>query len=193
MKHSTILFTAALLLVSSAAMAQKVYVDYDREADLSSVATYGWVESDEDLRDTNELGHRKVVAAVDRHLAEAGLRKVLTNADVWVTYHTAEEENIRMDTSSFGYGYPSSWYWGGYWGGYRGGLGATSYSTTVSSYTEGTLVIDIWTDDPKEMVWRGIATAVVPANPGKAEKKLDKALDKMGKKFRKMQQKEAKS
>ena len=76
----------------------------------------------------------------------------------------------------------------GYWGGYGGG-----YSTTVSNYTEGTLVIDVWEAKKDQMIWRGIATATVGSSAGKNEKKLDKALAKMAKQYQKQQKKNAKA
>ncbi len=185
-------FLLLLALLAAPAVAQKVFVDFDETVDFSQLKTFAFKESPEDLRDTNELGHTRVQNAIRRQLIEGGFSQVQSNPDVWVTYHTAEKDQIRINSTSLGYGYHPGWYgsgwrYGGYWGGYGGG-----YSTTVSNYTEGTLVIDVWDAKKDQMIWRGIATAVVPAKAAKAEKKLDSALLKMSKAFQKQQKKNAK-
>ena len=184
-----------LILAAGPLAAQKVYVDYDRDADFDSYSTFQWQRSDEDLRDTDPLAHTRVKHAIAYRLSQGGvgLTEVDSDPDLFVTYHTAEKENLQVNSSSMGYGgygagwYGRGWYGGGYWG---GGFG--SYSTTVTTYTEGTLVIDIWDARKNQMVWRGMATAVVPAKAAKAEKKLEKALLKMSKEFQKQQKKAAK-
>ena len=183
-------------LLAAPAIAQKVFVDFDETIDFSQYKTFALRESPEDLRDSNELGHTRVHNAIRRQLTtgDRPVTMVLENPDLWVTYHTSEKEEIRIDHDTFGMGYGSGWYgsswvYGGYWGGgYRG-----SYTTTVSNYTKGTLVIDIWDAKKEQMVWRGIATDIVPANPGKREKLLEKALDKMSNKYRKQQKKNARA
>jgi hypothetical protein len=57
----------------------------------------------------------------------------------------------------------------------------------VSSYSQGTLVIDIWRPDTEELIWRGAVVGVVPDNPSpqKAQDTIEKALNKIGKEWRK--------
>jgi hypothetical protein len=177
------LFLTALL--APPALAQKVFVDFDDTVDFSQYETFAFKESPEDLRNTNELGHRRILEAIGRQLTETGFIESESDPDMWVTYHAAEEDQIRIDSANLGYGYGSGWYgrgwhYGGYWGLKGGG-----YSTTVSKYSEGTLAIDIWDAEKNQMMWRGIATAVVPSSSAKREKKLDKALDKMSEEYQK--------
>ena len=61
--------------------------------------------------------------------------------------------------------------------------------TTVTTFTEGTLVIDVWDAKSKKLIWRGAATAAVPRNPEKGGALIDKAVDKLGKKWDKMKRK----
>ena len=171
------------VLLATSAAAQKVFV--------AQYESFAFKESPEDLRNTNELGHRRILNAISRQLIDSGLSQTQSDPDVWVTYHAAEEEQIRINSANLGYGYSRGWYgrgwhYGGYWGLKGGG-----YSTTVSKYSEGTLAIDIWDAKMDQMVWRGIATAVVPASSPKKEKKLEKALDKMSEEYRKQLRKNA--
>ena len=60
----------------------------------------------------------------------------------------------------------------------------------MSSYQVGTLVVDIWDAKTEKLVWRGIAAGIViPENPAKLDKKIDKALKKMVDKWTKMKKK----
>ena len=72
---------------------------------------------------------------------------------------------------------------GGY--GYRyGGMGGMGTSTTtVSEYTVGTLVVDMFDAKSKNLVFRGIAEDELSDNAEKNAKKLEKASTKMFKNF----------
>ena len=62
-----------------------------------------------------------------------------------------------------------------------GRLGETT--TTVQNYRVGTLVLDMYTTNDKHLIWRGTASDTLSDNPERNEKNLDKAVDKMFKKF----------
>jgi len=54
----------------------------------------------------------------------------------------------------------------------------------------GTLVVDAWDAETKELVWRGTATNItVVDNPDKMQKKVDSALEKIVKKWQSMKEK----
>jgi hypothetical protein len=162
------------LLATAPAFAQKAYIDYDKNYDRSTVKTYAWGETDSTLAQSHPRAHDHIVAAIDSHLQQKGLQKVDADADVFVTYHTNSQQELSVNTDSWGYGYPSSFYWNPYWG---AGYGSTT--TTVTTYNRGTLIVDVWDAETKKLIWRGSATDIVPENPEKAYKKIDKALDKI--------------
>ena len=56
-------------------------------------------------------------------------------------------------------------------------------STTVSEYTVGTLVVDIFNAKSKQLLFRGTASDELSDKPEKNQKKLAKASDKMFKDF----------
>jgi ribosome recycling factor len=59
-------------------------------------------------------------------------------------------------------------------------------ATTPVEQKAGTLVIDMWDAKTMKIVWRGTMTSTIPANPQKSHKKLDKGIEKMVEKWRKM-------
>ena len=87
--------------------------------------------------------HSRIVNAIEHYLSMGGLREVSKDdsPDIFVTYHTSTKEQMSLNTTNWGYGYPGGWYGGGW--GYGGASFGTS-STTVSTYQVGTLVVDAW-------------------------------------------------
>jgi len=175
---------ALLVVFAAPAAAQKVYIDYDKDYDFKKVKTFGWAEQSEtSLEKTYPLVHSRIVNSIEHHLTQGGLIETDQNPDVYVTYHTNSKEELQLNTSSYGYGYPGGWYTSPYWG---GGWGMSGATTTVTSYTRGTLIIDIWDAHEKKMIWRGSMERVISDNPDKLGKQIEKALQKMVKKWQKM-------
>jgi len=175
MKQWWVLTMIACSLSVAPAFAQKAYVDYDRDYDRSTIQTYAWGKTDSTLVKTNPRAHDYIVEKLDGYLQQAGLDRADQDPDVFVTYHTSTQQELSVNTDSWGYGYPSSFYWNPYWGGAYGGTA----TTTVTSYTRGTLIVDVWDVATKKLIWRGSANDIVPPNPEKAYKKIDRALEKI--------------
>lgn len=195
MKMHALLLVVAILLAGPA-FAQKIYIDYDKNYDASHIKTFAWVNTSEtSLESSNPLLHSRIVNAIEHYIAQSGVREVEANPDVNVTYHASAKEELSVNTTDWGYGYPGGWgygryggyggYYGRYYGGAWGGYGGSS-TTTVSTYQVGTLVIDIWDAETQELIWRGMAANItVTPNPAKMEKRIDKALQKMVRKWEK--------
>jgi hypothetical protein len=190
-RATRILASAAVVcLGAAAAHAQKAYIDYDRTVDLSKYQTYAFAKTDagDTLATRAPLAHQHLLDALDQRLQASGqLRKVESNPDVWVTYHVTSQEEATLTTT--GYGMGPGWGGGYYWAGGWGGGAWASSTTTVNTYTVGTVIIDIWDAKTEKAVWRGIVSAVVPENPKKGIKKIDTALDKLLKKWQEMRKK----
>lgn len=89
-----------------------------------------------------------------------------------VVAHGGVREKTRV-TDWGGYGWYNPW-----WGPYGGRV-------DVSHYSEGTLVIDIVDFQEKDMVWRGLGTAVLKgnSNPEKIQAKVDQHVTQILAKF----------
>lgn len=171
----------ALILVAVPGLAQKIYIDYDREADFDSYETFDWSETSEtSLAESSPLMHSRVKNAIEYHLTQGGLAQVESDPDLYVTYHLALDKELSLDTTHYGYGWGGGWYWDPYWGG--GG----SSTTRVREYTTGTLIIDIWDAAEKILIWRGSSTAVVAQSPERNAKRIDKIVGKMAEKWQQM-------
>jgi len=188
-KITALSFLLLVLAVSHAA-AVDVHVDYDKEADFPSFKSYAWKDIKQGtLEGSNDLIHSRIIKAIEYQLTQAGLVETDSSPDLYVTYHASSKEDMRVDTTMYNYGYGSSWYWDPYWGSTYGAGFATQQ---VVTYTRGTLVVDIWDAKTSKLAFRGVAEAIVPEKPSKAEKLIYKSIEKMAKQFRNFRAKDMK-
>ncbi len=174
-----------LVLLASPLAAQKVLVDYDRDADFPSYKTYAWLEPVEaSLADTDPLMHTRIRNEIEMRISEGenALQRVDSDPDIYVTYHAEGQEEVRFSTTSVGYGYGAGWGWNPYWGGAYGGGMST---TTAHTYVQGSLVVDFYDARTKKALWRGTAENIVASNPAKTDKQITKVIGKMASIWRK--------
>src|SRR4051812_13192873 len=170
------LITAALLVIGAAstALAQKVSFDYDKTADFTTLKTFAFRDG---TKSNNPLVDERIVTAIAAALTARGMtRDDAAPALVVVTHLTFDKSK---DISTFstapmygGYG----WGWGGGWG---------STDIRVIDILTGTLVIDMVDVAKAKMVWRGIATKEVKANPKSkdVDKNVGQAVTKILRSF----------
>ena len=193
MNRKTLLLILGLAVIATPALAQKVYIDYAHDFDFETVKTFTYVDTP-DSNTGNDLEDSRIQNAILDSLREGGLEQVDSGGDIAITYHVSSEENTQLNTTTYGYGgYGPGWGgYGRYGYGRYGGIGYGGGTTTTSTYTEGTLVIDAYDPDEENLVWRGIGTVTVKDDPAKRAKQIDKILAKLGKKWKKILKEEGK-
>ena len=165
-------------LAALPAAAQTVTIDYAHDYDFQSVKKFQYVES-KDSKASDQLMDSRIKDAIVSQLVQGGLTQVETDPDVYVTYGITTQKNAVYNTTSMGYG--------GFGLGWRGwGMGMGSSTTTESTYTEGTLIIDAYDAGDKKLVWRGTGTVTVKAKPEKVSKQIDNIISKLGKRWQKI-------
>ena len=180
MKKLVFLTVALFLLGASAAAAQDVRYDFDKDKDFSKYKTYKWVAI-KDADQPDDLTSKKISAAIDAELATKGLTKTdADTADLYVGYQTAIGKEKEFTSYNTGWGYGPGW--GGGW--YGGGGTSTTYSSTSTVYI-GQLDISFYDSTQKQLVWRGVASKTLDpkAKPEKKEKNITKAVAKLLKNF----------
>ena len=176
MKVRTAIAIAGALLLPVVLLAQSVTRDWDKKYDFGTVKTFAikigtsW---------GNQLSENRVLNDLSEAITERGWKKVEaeSTANVVVVVHGATSTKHELNTfysGMGGYGY-------GYHG--MGGMGMATGTTTVSEYTVGTLVVDIFDVKTKNLLYRGTASDEINKDPKKNEKKLDKAAQKLFKDF----------
>ena len=166
--YSVRLLATILVLACVLPVAAKVAVDYDIDVDFSGYKTYAWMTGTEA---ESPLYHKRIVAAIDQRMAEKGMQLVEGDADVYILYHASLNRERVVSIDDFGY-------WGrGRWS----GMG----STTVDVYDihVGTLIVDILAGADRDLAWRGIGDDSFTTNAKKNEKKINKIVGKMFRKF----------
>ncbi len=156
----------ALVALPVTAFAQKVNTDFDPAVDFTKFRTYAWTTG---TPSPNPLGEQRIHDMVDKALAAKGLSKVDANPDLVVATHVIVKE--QKELSTMGYGGPGAWRWGG------------TATTSVYTYLQGTLVVDLHDAQAKKLAWRGIGTDTASDKADKNTKKVQKALDKMFKDY----------
>ena len=164
-----LLATVVVLTLSACASAIQSTVDVADQADFSNFQTYAWI-TDQSLiarsDATSELGYplneQRTRAAVERELARKGYRKVSgTEADFVVSFTVGSRVRVQQYYNDYGYSYR------GYHHGFTrygysrfGYAGYGHYGSTASVYTftEGSLVVDIFDNRSKEAIWHGSAS-----------------------------------
>ena len=177
-----ILLVVFTVITATPALAQKVYVDYDRATAFSQYRTFQFKETREDLRNFSETLHRRVVNGLRNYIKEGGMEEVDADPDIYIAYYTADQSNLRLVLSDLEYTYGADFSLGSYW---DGGVGTRNLEDF--SFKEGTLIIDAWDAKEKKLIWRGIGTAAMAKKkPEKNEQKLDRALEKIMKRWDEM-------
>lgn len=161
-----------LALVFMAGCDLTTTMDFDQDVDFSTIKTYQW--AGEKPTKVSDLAHKRIVAAIDEQLQAKGLSIAESNPDVYVVYYGDDEEQVVANTTNYGYGYGPGWY---------GGMGMGSSTTTVSRFTVGTLVVDMYSAAKKELIWRGTVSGTINDDPQKNAKLIQKATQKLFKKY----------
>src|SRR6516225_8036172 len=154
---SSILAIIGLAITAAVVYAQKVNVDSNPAAPWATFKTYAWVNG---IAAPDELNEQRLHASIDDRLAARGLTKNTATPDLIVTTSVTTQQHQELVPGGFAYG---PWWAGGYYGG-----------GSVDTWVEGTLVVDFYDANTKQMVWRGVATATASEKPSKNMEKMNK-------------------
>jgi hypothetical protein len=164
MKLGRAVAALSLLLLLPVAQAG-VEVKYEEKVDFAKYETFMWKKG---LPAARPEVQEWIVAAVRRELRARGLRQITDGEpDLWVATVAFAE----------------------YDGGVAGGV---LYSQTwdvgiivadVHDTTHGTLVVDLVDTESGKLVWRAIAREAIKGDPQKLEKKVDKIVKKIFRRY----------
>jgi hypothetical protein len=182
MKKPGFLMIVFLLLGVSSAVAQDIRYDFDKDKDFSKYKTYKWVAI-KGAEMPDELTQKALTSAIDAQLAAKGLTKADSDsADLYIGYQTALGQEKEFTSYNTGWGYGPGW--GGGWYGYGGMSTTTTYGSTSTVYV-GQLDLSMYDPAAKQLVWRGTASKTLDpkAKPEKKQKNINKAVEKLLKKY----------
>ncbi len=149
---------AGLVLPVPSALAQKVKIDFDHNADFSRIHTYQWrthpvFEKRPDLKERYATGIQLVLQAGNEQLMKKGFRPVDVSPDVFVTFFLVSQDEQKLKTVSE----PGPW-WGTPYGWYMQPMWS---KTVIDSYTTGMLVLDIVDAASSAPLWRAYCSDTI--------------------------------
>jgi hypothetical protein len=128
-----------------------VHTDYDPDYDLWAYKTFDWgqkvnIEEGRNPLHYNELNDKRIKSAVQKQLSKRGYELAAESPDLILHYHIIVKDQSVLTTEPFGYSY------GQYW---------TNTNTSIYSYKEGTLILDLMDSKTNHLIWRGWAVTDV--------------------------------
>lgn len=165
----------AVTLLVSACGGIRVTTDFDPSTDFTPYRTFAWMEGSgagNDPRVSGDLMDQRFRRAIESELASRGMQKTTSGQpDVFVGYQIALDDQVDFETINT--------YWGRGWG-YRSVYrrGVVSSQTVAREYTVGTLVIDVFDANRRELIWRGAGEGRVNAarSPQERQERINEAV-----------------
>lgn len=167
--------TAALLAVAAGACGGGISVnsDYVEGTDFSPYRTWDYMPNQGSTANasSNQLVDQRFRIAVERTMGEKGFRRDTSDPDFYVGYHLILDDQTTYETVND--------YWGSGWG--YGGMYGTSMGTSTTraiNYTVGSLVVDFFDADERQLLWRGTAEGTVEPQrtPEERQAQADRAV-----------------
>ncbi len=161
------LLLLAFCLVAIGVYAQDVHYNYDRATNFAMYKSYQWVDIKGGVAD--QLIDQNIKKAVDEQLTQKGLTRVEKEADLFVGYQAAvnQEKSVTV------------------WGTGPRRMGGGMAQGETSTIAVGKLVIDMYDPAKKQLIWRGDATKTLDPSkdPDKNYRNLQKAMAKLFKNY----------
>ena len=145
-------------------------MDYNHHIDFSKFRTYAWGQGANPNAIQDSILLQSAQQAIESQLNAKGLRKVQESENPDLVVVTGSGMKQQTSYNAWGTG---GWRVGG------GGMASVTPETT----NVGTLVVDIYDANGKQMVWRGISQGALSNKGEKNEKKMEKAIEKMFKQY----------
>jgi hypothetical protein len=156
-----LMLCAGAALSMSSVHAASVTYDYDTTADVSAWKSWAWRRPAPPHVATPAEG--RIRRSLEAGFAARGyIRVERGEADFAVDYHAAVGRDLRLDE---GRGFPGR------------------RDVRVASFAKGVLVVDVFDLRTGRLVWRGSVSDALASDPAKADKKVDKAVEKLLLKF----------
>jgi hypothetical protein len=169
--------TVALIALSGCSTV-KVTADYDRSTPFRNYTTYA-VEPPANVPALSPSADSAFRDSLRENLAARGIREIAPagKPELAVVPHARLQQKYSVQQyTQWGYG-PGVW---PYYGGHYGVWADAPYTyNTITSYTEGTLILDFVDTSSQKLVFRGVATATVSSDTQSNAKKIREAVKKI--------------
>jgi hypothetical protein len=152
------------------AFAADINTDYDHATNFSQYKTYSWIK----VQAGDSLWADRIQQDVDAQLAAKGWTKVAASGNASVSALETTQNQNTLETFYDGFG--GGWRW-------RGGGGMGMATTTTDVTKVGTVIVDVFDSQSKQLIWRGTESADLSGHSDKNAKSLVKNLETLFKHF----------
>ncbi len=171
-------FLLSAMFALTSCSSTKVVTDKNTTYDFNEMETYAVVYDFDNLSngtEVNNLNKKRIEKSLMEQMEFRGLELDEENPDVIINFYTRieSEQNIYTNGSAFGTGY-------GRWG-YRGMNVSGSTSSSVSTSTNGFIIVEMYDSNLDEIVWYSLGEKNINEKTvsTKADKEINNAIDKM--------------
>ena len=161
---------AIVISLAAISFAQETKTDYDRKANFAQYKTFSF----EKIQTKDPLWVDRITSAVSSALTAKGLTQIPSGGDISIIAIAMTKEQQTLDTFYDNFGGGWGWRWGG-------GFGEST--TTTETYRIGTLVVDLFDANSKQLIWRGSESNALSDKSSKNIKNLDKGVEKLFREF----------
>ncbi len=158
-----------LLLLAFLVSCQAVHInsDYDKTANFSEYKTYAFLKSGIDKVAISDLDKKRIMKSIDEEMTAKGFLKS-ESPDLLINISTKEREQVNVNQFNNGWGFGGFGGWGFGWNPMFWGGGMNS----VSTFAEGTLLIDLIDTKKKELIWQGEGVGHLTQNTDKKDENI---------------------
>ncbi len=173
----------AIILVFASCETMRVTSDFDPNINFSKHKTFSVLPWDRDQSKLiNEFDQKRILNAVHEQMLARGYKKAESGSDISVSTFLIlnEREQTTAYTNHYnmgGYGYYGGFGYYGFGPGYGVGTSHTTYST--QQYTVGTLIIDVFDNGTKKLIWQGIGAGTIKEDRSKRDKNIPNVIAKI--------------
>ncbi len=168
---------SVIVFIISACSGIQVSQDFEQGFDFSGLKTFAWQpnENNEWGLTNNDLVDRRIRSAIENTLTTQQFnRDDADNPDFLVSYDLAVEQRINSSNVSGGVSMGRS---------SRGRHGSIGISTgsQISTYDQGTLLIDVVDVASDKLVWRGVSSQALPdlSDPQRLTDRINETVEKV--------------
>src|SRR3989449_3150893 len=145
----------------------------------------GAVSSTNDPMVVNSISNRALRTDLAQEFAGRGYAATDSSPDFCIAYYASTNQKLDVTYWDYGYAWRPHWWsgWGRRYGRGWGGDWGIASAPTVTQYTEGTVIVDVFDPKTKDLLWRGQGVATVSDNQAQYEQEVKKTVEAIRDKF----------
>ncbi len=161
-----------------------VNYDYDRSVNFSNYSTFSFYPWDyKHGFQINEYDKQTIMMAIQSNLEKKGYKFQKEGGDMAVSIFLTLKGKTSYEAYTNHYGgwagYGGGWGYSGFGYGYGYGPGFSNTTVSQHNYTQGTLIIDVFSVSNKKLIWQGIGSREVENNLEARDRKLPKNVSQI--------------